>query len=109
MSAFVTPNGRAVTLVEGLADASGALALSLVWETPQRIVIDAKWWAKASPIRREFLLWHEEKHADFVRRYGMTKKAGYRNMVLDLTHRTVPFLQEGAWRLVRWIRNRVDL
>lgn len=101
-----TPGGRAVTLVKGLGNAAGCRAISLVWETPQRIVIDSEWWAKASPVRREFLLWHEEKHADFVRRYGMTARAGVRNWALDMSYRFLPFLDEAIWRVVRWARTR---
>lgn len=103
---FRTPSGRAVTLVEGLGDAAGVRALSLVWEAPQRIVIDKKWWNGASPIRREFLLWHEEKHGDFVRRYGMTIRAGWRNVMLDFSYRIIPYADEAVWRLLRWMRDR---
>lgn len=76
--------------------------MCLIWENPQRIVMDADWWAKASPIRREFTLWHEEKHGDFVRRHGMTLAAGIRNVALDLSNRLAPLGDEAVWRLLRW-------
>ena len=75
--------GIIVEDIEGLEAAAGATAMALVWE--DRVVIDSQ--LRESPYFRRRILKHELKHFLYVRKHGMTRKAGRRNILLDQTYR----------------------
>jgi len=77
-------DGRGIVIedVDGLEAAIGADGLALVWE--DRIVMDAKW--RKHPVFRRYMVWHELQHVRFVRKYGMSGKAGLLNRFWDASY-----------------------
>lgn len=76
-------NGIVVEEVKGFRVACGATAMALVWEN--RVIIDPK--IRKYPRLRRRILKHELKHFRIIQKYGMTRRAGILNELLDQSYR----------------------
>lgn len=74
--------GVPVEFRRGFRAATGAVAISLVWEDPPRVVADSALLGDPHVLR--FILWHESLHVTSRLRNGMSHAYGRENLVIDI-------------------------
>lgn len=88
-----------VRFVRGLKATVNARAMALVWDNGATVV-DAKY---RSSRFLDPMLWHESKHHEYTARFGMTERAGWRNMVLDVSAQILDPIGSGWLTWVLWM------